>query len=114
MIMHQALKHPFGQIRQLEWSPDETRLLIRVSGGIELWEIRQVRNPLKYLDPAKLVAQDKLQNRQREWLGKIIKKLQWRSESAFLALTEDGLIQFVRNPLQGFDWAYALLIDNRS
>lgn len=45
MSMHQALKHPFGQIRQLEWSPDESRLLLRVSGGIELWEIREVRNP---------------------------------------------------------------------
>ncbi|KAJ7170676.1 hypothetical protein C8R43DRAFT_980438 [Mycena crocata] len=81
MRMHQTLKHTFGQIRQLEWSPDEKRLLIRVSGGIELWELKQ----------------NKLENRQKEWMGKVIKKVQWMNNIAFLALTEDGLIQFKIN-----------------
>ncbi|KAF7330539.1 WD40 repeat-like protein [Mycena venus] len=61
ITVHRALKHPFGQIRQLEWSPDEKHLLIRVSGGIELWE----------------VTQNNMENRQKEWMGKIIKKVQW-------------------------------------
>ncbi|KAJ7494726.1 WD40-repeat-containing domain protein [Mycena galericulata] len=78
MNMHQTLKHHFGQIRQLEWSPDESRLLMRVSGGVELWEIRQ----------------NKLVNRQKEWIGKIIKKVQWIDNVAFLVLTEDVLIRF--------------------
>ncbi|KAJ7475842.1 WD40-repeat-containing domain protein [Mycena latifolia] len=76
--VHQALKHPFGQLRQLEWSPDEKRLLIRVSGGIELWEVKQ----------------NKLENRQKEWMGRVIKKVQWMNNAAFLVLTEDTLIQF--------------------
>ncbi|KAJ7756420.1 hypothetical protein DFH07DRAFT_820510 [Mycena maculata] len=76
MIRHHAVKH--RQIRQLEWSPDERRLLIRVSGGVEMWEIRQ----------------DKLENRQQEWMGKVIKKVQWINNNAFLALMEDSLIRF--------------------
>ncbi|KAJ7707716.1 WD40-repeat-containing domain protein [Mycena rosella] len=76
--VHQSLKHPFGQLRQLEWSPDEKRLLIRVSGGIELWEIKQ----------------NKLENRQKEWMGRVIKKVQWINSTAFLVMTEDTLIQF--------------------
>ncbi|KAJ6576423.1 hypothetical protein DFH09DRAFT_1149298 [Mycena vulgaris] len=76
--VHQALKHPFGQIRQLEWSPDEKRLLIRISGGIELWEIKQ----------------NKLENRQKEWMGRVIKKVQWINNIAFLVLTEDALVEF--------------------
>ncbi|KAJ7127000.1 WD40-repeat-containing domain protein [Mycena epipterygia] len=76
--LHQALKHPFGQIRQLEWSPDEKRLLIRVSGGIELWEIKQT----------------KLENRKKEWMGRVIKKVQWINNMIFLVMTEEGLIQF--------------------
>ncbi|KAJ7158762.1 hypothetical protein C8R46DRAFT_1110195 [Mycena filopes] len=77
--MHQVLKHSFGQIRQLEWSPDEKRLLIRVSGGIELLEIKQ---------------NNKLENRQKEWMGRVIKKVQWIDCRAFLVLTEDNLIEF--------------------
>ncbi|KAJ7650280.1 WD40-repeat-containing domain protein [Roridomyces roridus] len=78
MLLHQALMHPFGQIRQLAWSPDEAWFLIRVSGGVELWEVRQ----------------DKLKKRHKGWIGKAIKKIQWLSNSAFLVLTDESLIQF--------------------
>ncbi|KAF8206476.1 hypothetical protein K438DRAFT_1817272 [Mycena galopus ATCC 62051] len=56
IIVHHALKHPFGQIRQLDWSPDEKHLLIRVL----------------YLQRG-----FQLKNRQKEWMGKIIKHVQW-------------------------------------
>ncbi|KAJ7773266.1 hypothetical protein B0H16DRAFT_1511700 [Mycena metata] len=79
MSVHQALKHPFGQIRQLEWSPDEKRLLMRVSGGIELWDIKQ---------------NNKLDNRQKEWMGRVIKKVQWIDRARFLVLTDDTLLEF--------------------
>ncbi|KAJ7903566.1 WD40-repeat-containing domain protein [Mycena olivaceomarginata] len=78
ITVHQALKHPFGQIRQLEWSPDEKHLLIRVSGGIELWEVKE----------------NNLENRQKEWMGNIIRKVQWINNKSFLVSMEDGLIQF--------------------
>ncbi|KAJ6531785.1 hypothetical protein B0H19DRAFT_1188575 [Mycena capillaripes] len=77
MSMHQTLKHPVGQIRQFEWSPNEQHLLIRVSGGIELWEINH-----------------NLENRHKVWIGKIIKRVQWVATTVFLVLTEDGLIKF--------------------
>lgn len=35
-------------------------------------------------------------------MGKVIKKLQWINNLAFLVLTEDGLSQFVRNALAMF------------
>ncbi|KAJ7035048.1 hypothetical protein C8F04DRAFT_1099916 [Mycena alexandri] len=79
MSVHQALKHPFGQIRQLEWSPDEKRLLMRVSGGIELWETKQ---------------NNKFENRQKEWMGRVIKKVQWIDSTTFLVLTDDNLLEF--------------------
>ncbi|KAJ6513294.1 hypothetical protein C8R45DRAFT_963145 [Mycena sanguinolenta] len=72
-----ALKHPFGQIRQLDFSPDEKHLLIRVSGGIELWELK-----------------NNLENRQKEWMGKLMKQVQWINNAAFLVSMEDCLIQF--------------------
>jgi hypothetical protein len=90
------LKHPFGQIRQLEWSPDEKRLLIRVSGGIELWEMKQVSKHPNQDSPLSISIENNLENRQKEWMGKVIKKVQWINISAFLVLTEDSLIKFVR------------------
>ncbi|KAK7033091.1 WD40 repeat-like protein [Favolaschia claudopus] len=76
---HQVLRHPFGQIREVQWSPDEKMLLIRVSGGIELWEVKGCNN---------------LEIRRKEWMGKIIRKVQWIDNTTFLVSMEDALVQF--------------------
>ncbi|KAJ6619741.1 WD40-repeat-containing domain protein [Mycena sp. CBHHK59/15] len=92
--MHQILKHPFGRIRQLEWSPGEKWLLIRVSGGIELWEIRQVSQTSRHVLYLNQILQNKLGICQKEWIGKVVKKVQWINDMAFLVLNEDGLVRF--------------------